>query len=93
MKTIHQLQNAAKRLPRLKAHAQRILAKGRRGGEELSDAQVGFFNQQIYGAEVGLRLLQLELDARHIGGAPFRDATAPEVKRRQALRSLVGVSL
>lgn len=84
MKTIHQLQNIAKRLPRLKLRAEKILAKGRRGGAPLSDSQIGFFNMRVLACEQGLALLANELASRRIGLAPFRDATTFRLRRRSA---------
>lgn len=90
MKTIQQLQKVAKRLPRLKRKFEQIIAKGRRGGHELTDGEVGFYNVRILACENGLRLLAFELFNRNIGQPSLRDATPPEVKRRQALRALAG---
>lgn len=81
MKNIFQLQNVAKRLPRLKRKFQQILAKGRRGGEELTDGQIGFYNMRILGCEQGLTLLRFELANRRIGLPPFRDATPHRLRR------------
>ena len=85
MKNIYQLKNVAKRLPRLKRLSQQILAKGRRGGRELSDKEVGFHNMRVLACDQGLRLLGLEFLSRRIGQqAPFRDATTFRLRRRPA---------
>lgn len=84
MKTIYQLQKVSRRLPRLKRKAEQILAKGRRGGIELTDDSVGFYNVRILACENGLRLLALELANRRIGLPPFRDATTFRLRRRSA---------
>jgi len=81
MKTITQLQNVAKRLPRLKKASQRILAKGRRGGSPLSDKQVGFHQARIIASEHGMRLLGIELFGRRVGLAPLRDTTTFKDRR------------
>ena len=81
MKTIHQLQNVAKRLPRLRAKSQRILAKGRRSGQELTNNEVGFHNMRIYACTQGLALLAQELLSRRVGLTPFRDATTFRLRR------------
>lgn len=81
MKTIQQLQNVAKRLPRLKKKFERILAKGRRGGEALTDDQIGLYNTRILMCENGLRILSMELASRRVGLAPFRDATTFRLRR------------
>jgi hypothetical protein len=88
MKTIQQLQKVAKRLPRLKRKFEQIIDKGRRGGHVLTDDALGQYLVRIQACEQGLRLLAIELLNRRIGQPPFRDATPPEVKRRQALRAL-----
>ena len=81
MKSIYQLQNVAKRLPRLKRKFQQILAKGRRGGRELTDNDIGFYNLRILACENGQRLLGLELLTRRVGQTPFRDATTFRLRR------------
>lgn len=84
MKTIQQLQKVAKRLPRLKRKFEQILAKGRRGGEPLTDDQVGFYNTRIFVCENDIRLLAYELANRRIGLPPFRDVTTFRLRRRSA---------
>ena len=81
MKTIHQLQNVAKRLPRLKRKFEQILAKGRRNGEALTDDQIGFYNLRILAIENGLRLLALEIQRRNIGLPELRNTTTFRLRR------------
>jgi hypothetical protein len=92
MKPIQKLQKAARRLPRLKRKLEQILAKGRRGGHELTDDALGSLNIRILGCEHGLRLLAVELFNRKVGQPPVRDARPLKVQRQLGLVPAIGIA-
>jgi hypothetical protein len=92
MKTIQQLQKAARRLLRLKRKFEQIADKGRRGGHELTDDAIGLYYVRVIACENRLRILALELFNRKVGALPVRDARPLKVQRQLGLIPGVFVS-